>query len=81
MAQDPGLIDQIDHIVLTVASIEATCAFYRRVLGIERHDAAGRPTALRFGRQKINLHEVDRTFEPKAPPSHTRRRGFLPRDA
>ena len=48
-------IAQIDHIVLTVRDIEATCAFYTRVLGmrVERF-GAGR-TALHFGTQKINL--------------------------
>ncbi|MER9656037.1 VOC family protein [Mesorhizobium sp. M0152] len=60
------MIAGIDHFVLTVASLDATCAFYQRVLGFERIDAPGRPTALAFGNQKINVHEVDRTFEPKA---------------
>ena len=59
-------IDHLDHLVLTVLSIEATCAFYADVLGmrVERF-GAGR-TALRFGNQKINLHEVGRELEPKA---------------
>lgn len=60
------MIDRIDHFVLTVRSLAATCAFYQRVLGFERLDTPGRPTALRFGRQKINVHEAGRTFEPKA---------------
>jgi catechol 2,3-dioxygenase-like lactoylglutathione lyase family enzyme len=60
------MIAGIDHFVLTVASLEVTCAFYQRVLGFERIDTPGRPTALAFGTQKINVHEVDRTFEPKA---------------
>jgi catechol 2,3-dioxygenase-like lactoylglutathione lyase family enzyme len=60
------MIDRIDHFVLTVRSLDATCDFYGRVLGLERIDADGRPTALRFGRQKINVHEVGRTFDPKA---------------
>ena len=59
-------IDRIDHFVLTVASIEATCAFYRDVLGMEVVTFAGRRRALSFGAQKINLHEVGREFEPKA---------------
>lgn len=59
-------IDRIDHIVLTVASIESTCDFYQHVLGFERHSPAGKPTSLRFGRQKINLHQANRTFDPKA---------------
>ena len=60
------MIAGIDHFVLTVASLDVTCAFYQRVLGFERIDAPGRPTALAFGTQKINVHEVARTFEPKA---------------
>lgn len=60
------MIDRVDHFVLTVKSVETTCRFYEAVLGFERVDAAGRPTALRFGAQKINLHQTDRTFEPKA---------------
>lgn len=59
-------IDRIDHFVLTVASIEATCAFYRDVLGMEIATFAGGRCALSFGAQKINLHEVGREFEPKA---------------
>ncbi|TPO01242.1 VOC family protein [Mesorhizobium sp. B1-1-5] len=63
------MIAGIDHFVLTVRSLEATCDFYRRVLGMRRLDEANRPTALLFGSQKINLHEVGRTFEPKAKAS------------
>ena len=60
------MISHIDHLVLTVRSLDATCRFYKRVLGFTRVDTPGQPTALTFGRQKINLHEVGRTFEPKA---------------
>lgn len=56
----------LDHLVLTVASIDATCAFYERVLGFERETFTGGRTALTFGGQKINLHEVGKEFEPKA---------------
>ncbi|KAA0574272.1 VOC family protein [Azospirillum sp. Sh1] len=59
-------IARIDHLVLTVASIEATCAFYSDVLGMEVVTFAGGRRALSFGAQKINLHEVGREFEPKA---------------
>jgi catechol 2,3-dioxygenase-like lactoylglutathione lyase family enzyme len=59
-------IARIDHFVLTVASIEATCAFYRNVLGMEVVTFAGGRRALSFGAQKINLHEVGREYEPKA---------------
>ncbi|MDP3491909.1 MAG: VOC family protein [Hyphomonadaceae bacterium] len=60
------MIDRIDHIVLTVRSVEETCKFYERALGFRRVDTRGRPTALHFGRQKINVHEVGHTFDPKA---------------
>lgn len=60
------MIDRIDHIVLTVSSLEATLSFYERALGFTREIRAGLPAALKFGRQKINVHEVDHTFEPKA---------------
>jgi catechol 2,3-dioxygenase-like lactoylglutathione lyase family enzyme len=51
-------IDRIDHVVLTVCDIAATCAFYTRVLGMrEERFGAGR-TALHFGQQKINLQQA-----------------------
>lgn len=60
------MIAGIDHFVLTVRSVEDTCAFYQRVLGFRRLDEPDRPTALLFGTQKINVHDVGRTFQPKA---------------
>src|ERR1700687_631178 len=59
-------IDRIDHVVLTVRDIEATCAFYQRVLGMEVVSFTGGRTALAFGNQKFNLHQVGKEFEPKA---------------
>jgi catechol 2,3-dioxygenase-like lactoylglutathione lyase family enzyme len=58
-------VDRIDHFVLTVKDIDATCDFYVRVLGVRRVEVEGR-VALAFGRQKINLHLAGREFEPKA---------------
>ena len=48
----PVLIDRFDHMVLTVADIDETCDFYRRVLGMEKAVFAGGRVALGFGRQK-----------------------------
>lgn len=59
-------ITGLDHLVLTVASIERTCAFYEKGLGMTRETFTGGRTALKFGSQKINLHEADNEFEPKA---------------
>lgn len=61
-----ALIESLDHLVLTVADIEASVAFYCGVLGMERVSFAGGRTALGFGRQKINLHQQGHEFEPKA---------------
>jgi catechol 2,3-dioxygenase-like lactoylglutathione lyase family enzyme len=59
-------IDRIDHLVLTVADVERTLAFYSRVLGMEPVTFAGGRRALAFGRQKLNLHQAGREYEPKA---------------
>jgi len=60
-------IDRIDHLVLTVADIDATCEFYGRVLGMERVEfGPERRVALSFGHQKINLHKAGAEFEPRA---------------
>jgi catechol 2,3-dioxygenase-like lactoylglutathione lyase family enzyme len=59
-------IDHLDHLVLTVKSIPATCEFYARVLGMEVATFGGNRQALAFGAQKINLHEAGKEREPKA---------------
>jgi catechol 2,3-dioxygenase-like lactoylglutathione lyase family enzyme len=59
-------IDHLDHLVLTVANIERSCAFYAGVLGMEIETFGAGRKALRFGAQKINLHQAGREFEPKA---------------
>lgn len=59
-------IDRIDHFVLTVADVEATCAFYEKVLGMTRETFADNRTALSFGSQKINLHRAEKPYDPHA---------------
>jgi len=59
-------IDRLDHFVLTVRDIDATCAFYSRVLGMEEKMFADGRRSLHFGAAKINLHQQGREFEPKA---------------
>lgn len=59
-------IERIDHLVLTVRDVDATCAFYARVLGMMPVTFDDGRRALAFGRQKINLHQAGREFEPKA---------------
>ena len=58
-------LEQLDHIVLTVANIHATTDFYTEVLGMDIVTFEGR-TALRFGDQKINLHQRGHEFKPNA---------------
>ena len=62
----PIAIDRIDHLVVTAWDVERTIDFYQRVLGMEAVTFAGGRRALAFGRQKLNLHQAGREFEPKA---------------
>ncbi len=59
-------IKQLDHLVLTVRDLEATVRFYESVMGMERQSFCDGRVALKFGEQKINLHEYGTEFEPKA---------------
>ena len=59
-------IDRVDHLVLTVADIDATVDFYTRVLGMKAVTFGAGRTALAFGQSKINLHQAGHEFEPKA---------------
>lgn len=59
-------IDRLDHLVLTVASLEKTCDFYSKILGFEVITFLEDRKALGFGQQKINLHQIDNTYDPKA---------------
>jgi catechol 2,3-dioxygenase-like lactoylglutathione lyase family enzyme len=58
-------IDHLDHLVLTVADIAATINFYTNALGMQAV-TFGERRALKFGQQKINLHQRGHEFEPKA---------------
>lgn len=62
----PARLERFDHLVLTVRSIEATAAFYRETLGMEVVTFGQGRTALRFGAQKINLHEAGRELSLRA---------------
>jgi catechol 2,3-dioxygenase-like lactoylglutathione lyase family enzyme len=60
------MIDHLDHIVLTTAHTEQCIDFYARVLGMKFERFGEGRMALKFGSQKINLHEKGREFHPKA---------------
>lgn len=59
-------MSRLDHLVLTVRDIEETARFYESVLGMQREVFGEGRVALRFGNQKINLHQAGREFEPRA---------------
>ena len=63
------MIDHIDHIVLTTRDLAGCIAFYRDVLGMKLEEFKTpneKRLALKFGEQKINLHEWGKEFEPRA---------------
>jgi catechol 2,3-dioxygenase-like lactoylglutathione lyase family enzyme len=60
----PITVQSLDHVVLTVASIPRTIAFYERVLGMEAREFKPGRHALHFDTQKINLHEVGTVVDP-----------------
>lgn len=62
----PVVLDRFDHVVLTVADIDRTCEFYERAVGMQVQRFGEGRKALVFGRQKFNLHQHGREFEPKA---------------
>lgn len=59
-------ITNIDHIVLTVKDVDQTVHFYESVLGMVKETFGEGRVALKFGNQKINLHQHCHEFEPKA---------------
>ena len=60
------MITHLDHLVLTVKDVSRSVAFYTKFLGMTVVVFDGGRVALSFGRQKINLHEEGKEFEPKA---------------
>ena len=60
-------VDSFDHIVINVRDVEASAAWYERVLGMKRvvtEPRPGRPvTSMHFGRNKINLRPIAATQE------------------
>ncbi len=60
------LVRCIDHFVLTCADVEATVAFYQRALRMEAETFGDGRRALKFGDQKINLHQAGAELKPNA---------------
>jgi catechol 2,3-dioxygenase-like lactoylglutathione lyase family enzyme len=63
------VIDHVDHIVLTTRDLQGCIRFYTEVLGMKLEEfrtPSETRLALKFGSQKINLHEWGREFTPRA---------------
>jgi catechol 2,3-dioxygenase-like lactoylglutathione lyase family enzyme len=60
------MIDHIDHIVLTTRDREDCIRFYTEILGMKLESFGENRLALKFGSQKINLHEWGKEFTPRA---------------
>jgi len=63
------MIDHIDHVVLTTRDLSSCLRFYSEILGmkLEKFQTPTETrTALKFGSQKINVHEWGKEFTPRA---------------
>lgn len=58
-------VQALDHLVLTVRRVEATVAFYER-LGLTPETFGQGRVALKFGVQKLNLHQLGEEIQPNA---------------
>ena len=58
-------IDRLDHLVLTTGDLTACLGFYVDLLGMELDEGGGR-YAVKFGRQKFNIHTRPAEFHPAA---------------
>ena len=61
----------IDHVVITVSDINKSIDFYSNILGMELQEFSSstdnvKRKSLKFGIQKINLHEASKPFKPHA---------------
>ncbi|KAM0262738.1 hypothetical protein ACHAQJ_001532 [Trichoderma viride] len=72
MSRALAAVKSLDHLVLTCASIPRTVSWYGKYLGMKQHvftpplNPDAPRVALKFGTQKINLHQQGKEFEPKA---------------
>lgn len=65
------MIRSIDHIVITVSDMKKTIHFYCDILGMEINQFYSKSDntyrkSLKFGKQKINLHDASNPYKPNA---------------
>jgi len=61
-------IDRIDHLNITVADLDRSIAFYKKVLGMEAEIMGEGRAALLFGQQKIHLDLAGTGMTMRAEP-------------
>lgn len=72
MSKPLAVVKSLDHLVLTCASVPKTVQWYSRYLAMKHEtftpssDPSVQRHALKFGTQKINLHQQGKEFEPRA---------------
>lgn len=59
-------LNSLDHLVITTGQLQKMIAFYVEILGMEEITFKEGRKALKFGSQKINLHEAGKEFSPHA---------------
>ena len=78
-------ISRLDHLVLTVKDINKTVDFYVDVLGMEKEIFKENRVALKFGKQKINLHQLvffhKYQKSLKTPPLFYKKFVFIPQNS
>ena len=65
------MITSIDHLVLTFKDVNKTIEFYTKILGMTLElfpvaNEQNKRLALKFGNQKINIHDASSPFSPHA---------------
>ncbi len=60
------LLKSIDHFVITTSNLQECLHFYVEILGMEHIEFAEGRHMLRFGNEKINIHNYPGEFSPYA---------------
>jgi catechol 2,3-dioxygenase-like lactoylglutathione lyase family enzyme len=60
------MLSHLDHLVITTRDKDGCVDFYSRILGMNVETFGNGRIALRFGAQKLNVHEFGHEFLPKA---------------
>ena len=59
-------IERVNHLILKVKDIDETCDFYQGILGMEVDLISARKRVLKFGSQKMTIHQKGRAFDAES---------------